>query len=597
LYPGDNVSFVVWVTNNLVSNVSVALSVVGDVGNFSELDRSVLLVDGRSVESTGLRVSVPSGVVPGVYRGELVGVCGNVSLSVPLSLSVSGVSGGLLDVSVDMLSSRVVLNGTAKFHVVLYNLGFRRVFDVGLSYLVRDAVTEEVLFGLNDNVSLETSSSFFREVPLDSGLVGVGDYYLEVVASYGGRNTSATASFEVVDPFWTGRRLLVLVSLFGVVVLSVGGFYLRRWYVDRKLAKARYVFPLDYSKLPAGGEGAFWLGRVAETDRRAWFDPDDLVTHALVAGSTGSGKSVSASVLVEEALLHKVPVVIFDPTAQWTGFVRPCKDRNLLDKYKDFGMLEDDAKPFKGMIFEVTDPNLRIDFKKFMNPGEVTVFTLNRLKPGEYDQAVKSIVSTIFEQGWEESPSLRLLLVFDEVHRLLEKYGGSGGYVALEKACREFRKWGIGLVMASQVSTDFKEAVQGNILTEIQMNTKSIEDIKKMEEKYGVEFARRISRQAVGVGMVQHPRYNDGKPWFVNFRPTLHSPHKILDSELDAYKRFAKQLEGVEALIAGLKAGGVDTFDVELELKLAKNKLKEGRFKMAEIYIDSLSKTLERMRK
>jgi Helicase HerA, central domain len=339
-------------------------------------------------------------------------------------------------------------------------------------------------------------------------------------------------------------------------VVVVGGFYVRRWYLDQKLSRARYVFPLDYSKLPVEGENAFWLGRVAETDRRAWFDPDDLVTHVLVAGSTGSGKSVSASVMVEEALLHKVPVVIFDPTAQWTGFVRPCKDRNLLDKYKDFGMVEDDAKPFKGMIFEVTDPHLKIDFKKFMNPGEVTVFTLNRLKPGEYDQAVQAIVSTIFEQGWEESPSLRLLLVFDEVHRLLEKYGGSGGYVSLEKACREFRKWGIGLIMASQVSTDFKEAVQGNILTEIQMNTKSIEDIKKMEEKYGAEFARRISRQAVGVGMVQHPKYNDGKPWFVNFRPTMHSPHKILDAELDAYKKFASQLEGIEAAIAALKASG-----------------------------------------
>ena len=118
-----------------------------------------------------------------------------------------------------------------------------------------------------------------------------------------------------------------------------------------------------------------------------------------------------------------------------------------------------------------------------------------------------------------------------------------------------------------------------------------------MEEKYGAEFARRISRQAVGVGMIQHPKYNDGKPWFVNFRPTMHSPHKILDSELDAYKRFAGQLEGIESAIAGIKAGGVDTFDVELELKLAKNKLKEGRFKMAEIYIDSLAKTLERMKK
>jgi len=86
-------------------------------------------------------------------------------------------------------------------------------------------------------------------------------------------------------------------------------------------------------------------------------------------------------------------------------------------------------------------------------------------------------------------------LVFDEVHRLLEKYGGKGGYVALEKACREFRKWGIGLIMVSQVSTDFKEAVAGNIMTEVQLNTKSMDDIKRIAHKYGVDYSSKISRQ------------------------------------------------------------------------------------------------------
>ena len=148
--------------------------------------------------------------------------------------------------------------------------------------------------------------------------------------------------------------------------------------------------------------------------------------------------------------------------------------------------------------------------------------------------------------------------------------------------------------MCSQVSADFKEAVQGNILTEIQLNTKSMEDIKKIEQKYGKEYARRISREAIGVGMIQNPKYNDGKPWFIQFRPTLHSPHKILEEELEQYRTFAKTLEEIESKIETLKKTK-DTFDIELELKLAKNKLKEGRFKMAEIYINSLKENLKRM--
>jgi len=240
------------------------------------------------------------------------------------------------------------------------------------------------------------------------------------------------------------------------------------------------------------------------------------------------------------------------------------------------------------MIFEVTDPHVKIDFKKYMNPGEITVFTLNKLKPGEYDTAVQCIIDTIFSVPWEESTTLKMLVVFDEVHRLLEKYGGKGGYISLEKACREFRKWGIGLVMCSQVYSDFKEAIQGNILTEIQLNTKSMADIAKVKEKYGANYSEKISRQGVGVGMVQNPRYNDGKPWFVQFRPTMHSPHKITEEELKLYKEFAEKLEKIETKIEKLKQGNVNTMDLDLELKLAKTKLKQGQFKMAEIYVQSL---------
>jgi hypothetical protein len=246
------------------------------------------------------------------------------------------------------------------------------------------------------------------------------------------------------------------------------------------------------------------------------------------------------------------------------------------------------------MIYEVTDPNVKIDFKKYMNPGEITVFTLNKLKPGEYDVAVRNIIDTIFAQGWEESTELRMVIVFDEVHRLLEKYGGKGGYVALEKACREFRKWGIGLIMASQVLSDFKEAVKGNVLTEIQLHTKSLGDLGRVEKKYGLEFAKQVTKLEIGVGMMQNPKYNKGKPWFVSFRPTLHSPHKIPDEDMKTYKEYAALLADMESKIESMEKAGVDVFDLKTEFRLANEKLKKGRFRMAKIYIDSLKKHLSR---
>jgi len=256
-----------------------------------------------------------------------------------------------------------------------------------------------------------------------------------------------------------------------------------------------------------------------------------------------------------------------------------------------------DVKPYKGMIYEVKDPKVKIDFKKYMNPGEISIFALNKLKPGEYDQAVETIVNTIFQQGWEESTKLQLVIVFDEVHRLLEKYGGKGGYVALERACREFRKWGIGLIMVSQVLSDFKEAIKGNVLTEIQLHTKSLGDLERIEKKFGEDYAKKVTRLEVGVGMMQNPKYNKGKPYFVSFRPTYHSPHKIPDKELEMYKEYEGMLEEMENKIRKLEKSGKDVFGLNVELKLAKDKLKKGRFRMAKIYIDSLTKSLSREKK
>jgi hypothetical protein len=260
--------------------------------------------------------------------------------------------------------------------------------------------------------------------------------------------------------------------------------------------------------------------------------------------------------------------------------------------YRRFGLSQRDARFYPGNILEITDPKQKIDLRKYLNAGEVTIFLMNKLRPGDYDVAVTNIVETIFEQGWEESTELKLVVVFDEVHRLLEKYGGKGGYIALEKACREFRKWGIGMIMVSQILSDFKEAIKGNVLTELQMHTKSVNDLQRVEKKYGLEYAKRVAKQEVGIGMMQNPKYNKGVPWFIAFRPPLHMPHKLPSEELAKYKEFNLAIGKIELEIDRLKKAGKDVEDLLIDLKLAKDKLKHGMFRMAEIYIESLKEKL-----
>ncbi|MFT5465887.1 MAG: hypothetical protein ACI8UO_000983 [Verrucomicrobiales bacterium] len=70
----------------------------------------------------------------------------------------------------------------------------------------------------------------------------------------------------------------------------------------------------DYEKL-----GSFYLGREYELstkelqDDLLLFDSKDLVTHGVVLGMTGSGKTGLCMALLEEAALDKIPAIVIDP--------------------------------------------------------------------------------------------------------------------------------------------------------------------------------------------------------------------------------------------------------------------------------------------
>ena len=72
-------------------------------------------------------------------------------------------------------------------------------------------------------------------------------------------------------------------------------------------------------------DGKFYLGRVVEagtgeqTERPLLYDPDDLNTHAVIVGMTGSGKTGLCLDLLEEAALNNVPALMIDPKGDITN--------------------------------------------------------------------------------------------------------------------------------------------------------------------------------------------------------------------------------------------------------------------------------------
>ena len=601
VYPGESKVFGVEVTNNMANETSGTIYAEGPVWILLEFQVDNFTIANKSTKTIQVKVTPSGNTTPGVYTGDIVLEVAGITHRIPASVAVEILQEPLLDVTVSVLTKYVRPGEDLKFEVNLINMGgTESVEDIIANYSIYSLEGKETLVTLaSETVAVDNLHKYVREVAMPED-APAGRYMVEVIATYwyGRKYALSTDSFDVIvepAPIVAIRRIFSWWFTWVLLLLvAPAGYFGYKYYIKwkgRKQEKQRYTLPLDMDELPKAGPSSVKVGKLAGTDIDSLFDLDDLTTHAIVAGATGSGKSVSAQVITEEALLQKKAVIAFDPTAQWSGFLAPCRDKKMLRAYPKFSMTEEDSRPFKGLIFEITDPAQieTIDFKDWIRPGEITVFTVNKLTTKQFDAAIRAVIATFFEQTWEESSGLEVIIIFDEVHRLLEKYGGLGGYVSLEKAAREFRKWGLGMIMISQVLSDFKEAVKGNVLTELQMHSKGA-DVERVRSKYGDDFAARLLRQEVGVGFLQNPKYNRGKPWFVNFRPLLHSPHKLLEEELETYKRLGSIIWKIRDKIKDMKAKGKDAGDLELELKLAEDKLKTGAFRMAEIYLEGLRK-------
>ena len=296
-------------------------------------------------------------------------------------------------------------------------------------------------------------------------------------------------------------------------------------------------------------------------------------------------------------LLHNVAVIVFDPTAQWTGFLRKLQSKSLLSLYPTFGMRVQDARAFNGNIRMIRNARELIDIKKYMKPGEIQIFACHKLDPKDMDIYVSNAIKEVFHGNFNESPELRLMLVFDEIHRILPKFGGSGaGFLQIERGCREFRKWGIGIMLISQVLGDFMGEIKANINTEIQMRTRDEGDLDRISTRYGKEVLQSLVKATVGAGMIENPAYNRGRPYFVAFKPIMHSVERLSDEDIEKYNKYNEMIDQIEFELKQFEEEhGQDVFDMKLELKLSLDKVKSGNFNMVDIYLEGLKPRIEKL--
>jgi len=588
---------VIHIQNFKNTGMLLQFNITGDVRKLAMLDKKDMFIGAKDLDD--LTITFFGNSSPGIYNGSL-DISGEINHSIPIKIEIldkdkTQVQALLMEVRVPDKS--YYPGSLVRSETALTNLLTDQQYPVGLTYTIQNIDGNETLWTHQTNVFLRTSMSILKNYELPPN-VSPGEYIIRVSATYLDLTSSSTALFTVTEPFLQHllfgkiRVWQALVGGIGLALLIFGILLIKK----ERESKRKYHLKVEYSQLPKPGTGTIFVGKIAETNNKAYFEVDNFKTHTIVAGSTGSGKSFAAQGLVEELLEKGVSVIVFDPTAQWTGFLRKLEDKGLLNLYPGFGMKPNEAKSFKGNIREITDPREIINIKEYMKPGEIQVFALHKLDPKDMDIFVANTVREVFHENFDESRELRLCLVYDEVHRLLSKFGGSGeGFIQIERACREFRKWGIGVILISQVLADFVGQIKANINTEVQMRTRDEGDLERIKTKYGDDVLKSLVKASVGTGMVENAAYNRGRPYFITFKPIRHSVERLSDEEIEKYNEYNDIIDQMQYELEQLEKLGQDVFDLKLELKLALDKVKAGGFNMAQIYIDGLKPRIEKL--
>ena len=599
LFPGENREYSIKFKNKINQDIEFKLNKDGGAAKFIRFEQNNIIVPGLQDDVLRLYVKIPSDVDIKRYVGNIIVDAVNIGKKAifPVSLDIQELSeeDSLINVNVKFVT--MTQDGKVLLLTQLTNIGKKSKSEAIIDYVIRDK--EGNIVAQDSEFAEFYLIGSIQKTVTPKEKLGKGKYLIETLVIYGDNQiASAVDVFEIKRSFIQNildvlkSKKLIGISLFAYVLFIIFGglatfgvWYYRKKLEEKRLAALKFKVDIDLDTLPKPGLRSSLLGKVMEYDAKAYINLESLKLHSIVAGSTGGGKTVTAQVICEGALMNGVDVIVFDPSAQWSGFLKKCQESKMLNVYEKYGMKVENARAFLGKVKVVKDPREIVDVKEVLKnretkkgkEGSITIYALNRLQPKDIDIFVANTIREVFDVHPEESEKLKVLLVYDEVHRLLEKFGGAGkGFVQIERGLREFRKWGIGIMLISQVLNDFIGEIKANITTEIQMRTRYEGDLDRLKDKYSDKISNALIRAPVGTGMFVNADYNKGRPYFFMTRPLLHSVTRLNDDELDKYGSYSDIVDDLKYKIEVLKRKRVNVAVVEAELSKANDNLLKG---------------------
>lgn len=264
------------------------------------------------------------------------------------------------------------------------------------------------------------------------------------------------------------------------------------------ISKAAPANVLEALSLPGSG---LFLGELRGFEAAIYLSPEDVLRKQIgVYGRTGSGKSHTAMVVVEELASNGTPVLVVDPHGEYGSLQeRPTilPGRGLSAQRQRYAIQEYATTEYVPEAEH--ELSAELDPAEIVQPRAVSILNLRGLRTKRIEEIVSAVLDDVFTARMrEEIPAVKIVL--EEAHQFAPTRKNKTRPV-VEAIAKQGRKFGCTFVVVSQRPSEIDSSTRAQMQSTLVHKLTDETDIDKVTDSVeGLDSSWGTQIQKLDVG-------------------------------------------------------------------------------------------------